>query len=263
MDFPNGNDAPNSSGCPNGTGSAPLPCAAPGAAGCMPHPREPPTVRQAPPETIGDVVSRILRLEEPPDELGPYAVAYHVKHGIVAPTREWLANEPHVYLDADHNVRTSSLHRDYSHVMAPVLGEAALMLAPGANALARGFAARGEASVASTGGEMASARVVRTIEYGEKVRNLLGELAERTYVSGGAEHAIITTTSGERLIVSGGPGGITSFPENLRRVIVHTHPRPTGPSAIDFTMLEQTGQRSSWVYELFSPDNPLTRFRRK
>jgi len=25
MDFPNGNDAPNSSGCPNGNGSAPLP----------------------------------------------------------------------------------------------------------------------------------------------------------------------------------------------------------------------------------------------
>jgi hypothetical protein len=36
MDFPNGNDAPNSSGCPNGTGTAPMPCAMPGEAGCLP-----------------------------------------------------------------------------------------------------------------------------------------------------------------------------------------------------------------------------------
>jgi hypothetical protein len=148
MDYPNGNDAPNSSGCPDGTGTAPRPCAAPGEAGCMPHPREPPTVRQAPPRTLGDAVGRILRLEEPPDEIGPYALAYHIKHGIVDPTRKWIAYEPHVYLDAEHNVRTSSVHRDYSHEMAPVLGEAALLLAPGANALARGgaFAARGPAA---------------------------------------------------------------------------------------------------------------------
>jgi RHS repeat-associated protein len=138
MDFPNGNDAPNSSGCPNGTGTAPRPCAAPGAAGCTPHPREPPTVRQAPPETLSDRVGRILRLEEPPDEIGPYSIAYHIKHGIVDPTRRWIANEPTVYLDADHNVRTSSVRRDYSHEMAPVLGEITLMVAPGANEFARG-----------------------------------------------------------------------------------------------------------------------------
>jgi hypothetical protein len=147
MDFPNGNDAPNSSGCPTGTGTAPRPCAAPGQAGCMPlHQREPPTVRQAPPKTFGDTVGRILRLEEPPDEIGLYSLAYHIKQDIVSPTLRWLANEPTVYLDADHNVRTSSVHRDYSHEMAPVLGQAALILAPGANALAHsGSAAAREA----------------------------------------------------------------------------------------------------------------------
>jgi RHS repeat-associated protein len=36
MEFPQGNDAPTSSGCPNGTGTAPRPCAAPGQAGCVP-----------------------------------------------------------------------------------------------------------------------------------------------------------------------------------------------------------------------------------
>ncbi|NUQ73297.1 MAG: RHS repeat-associated core domain-containing protein, partial [Polyangiaceae bacterium] len=45
MDFPNGNDAPNSSGCPDGTGTAPRPCAAPGEAGCSPV-IGPPTVEE-------------------------------------------------------------------------------------------------------------------------------------------------------------------------------------------------------------------------
>jgi hypothetical protein len=138
MDFPNGNDAPNSSGCPNGTGTAPQPCAAPGEAGCIPYQPEPPTVRQAPPKTFDGIVGRILRLEEPPDEIGPYSLAYHIKHDIVNPTRKWLANEPQVYLDAENNVRTSSVHRDYSHEMAPVLAEVVLMVVPGTNALARG-----------------------------------------------------------------------------------------------------------------------------
>jgi hypothetical protein len=79
-----------------------------------------------------------LRLEEPPDEIGPYSLAYHIKHDIVNPTRKWLANEPQVYLDADNNVRASSVHRDYSHEMAPVLGEVVLMVVPGTKALARG-----------------------------------------------------------------------------------------------------------------------------
>jgi hypothetical protein len=45
----------------------------------------------------------------------------------------------------------------------------------------------------------------------------------------------------------------------IRRVILHTHPLPTGPSGVDFEMLIQTGQRSSWIYELFG--GGLTRFR--
>jgi hypothetical protein len=27
------------------------------------------------------VVVRILMLDEPPDEIGPYSIAYHIKHG--------------------------------------------------------------------------------------------------------------------------------------------------------------------------------------
>ena len=85
------------------------------------------------------------------------------------------------------------------------------------------------------------------------------EVAERTYTSGGLEHAIVSMRSGERLIVHGGRGGI-EFGQGLRRVLLHTHPTTTGPSAADFAMLQQTGQRSSWIYELFG--GGLSRFKR-
>jgi len=159
MDFPNGNDAPNSSGCPDGTGTAPRPCAAPGQAGCTPpQQREPPTVRQAPLETV---VDRILMLDEPPDEIGPYSIVYHIKHGIVAPIQRWVANEPNVYLDADHNVRTSRVQRDYSHEMAPVLGEITLMVAPGAIALTRGESIAARAGAEITKGSQVTEQTIR------------------------------------------------------------------------------------------------------
>lgn len=70
---------------------------------------------------------------------------------------------------------------------------------------------------------------------------------------------------GGSLGLSSGPGawgetGGMSF-ENfaVRRVLLHTHPTPTGPSSVDFLMLQQTDQRSSWINELFG--GGLTRFR--
>jgi hypothetical protein len=147
--------------------------------------------------------------------------------------------------------------------MAPVLGEVVLMVVPGAKALARGesLAPRGGVSVASGGGAgSAPATLVREIAHGEKVSALIGEVAERTYTSGGLEHAIVSTQSGQRLLLQGGPSGMTFEGIAVRRVLLHTHPTATGPSAIDIAMLGQTGQRSSWIYELFG--GGLTRFRR-
>jgi hypothetical protein len=51
----------------------------------------------------------------------------------------------------------------------------------------------------------------------------LHPLDQRTYESGGLEHAIISLQSGERIIVSGGSGGI-QFGNDLERVLMHTHP---------------------------------------
>lgn len=105
-------------------------------------------------------------------------------------------------------------------------------------------------AVHSTGQHVLPATTVRTIGKGESIASLQAELAELTYKSGGLEHAVISLQNGTRTIVSGGRGGI-EFGSDLRRVIGHTHPTPTGPSAADFQMLRDTGQRHSYIYELF------------
>lgn len=114
----------------------------------------------------------------------------------------------------------------------------------------------GSGSVA-LGENILPAETVRQIRRGERVDDLIHELAELTCTTGGREHAIISLTDGRRLIVRGGEGGMT-FPDGLRRVIIHTHPRPTGPSPLDFEMCELTGQHSSWIHELFG--GGLTKF---
>jgi RHS repeat-associated protein len=105
-------------------------------------------------------------------------------------------------------------------------------------------------TVHSTGQHVLPATTVRSIGKGETIASLETELAELTYKSGGLEHAIISLKGGGRSIVSGGRGGI-EFGPDLKRVIGHTHPTPTGPSAEDFRMLRDTGQRHSYIYELF------------
>lgn len=60
----------------------------------------------------------------------------------------------------------------------------------------------------SGGGDILPATVVRQIQQGEKVSNLIDEVAQLTYESGGQEHAIVSLQSGDRVIVSGGTGGI-------------------------------------------------------
>jgi hypothetical protein len=121
-------------------------------------------------------------------------------------------------------------------------------------------ASKGGTSVASgMTGEILRATIIRTIAKGEKVDDLIRELAQSTYESGGLEHAIISLQGGGRVIVRGETGGI-QFGDDLKRVLLHTHPTTTGPSAADFRMLEQLGQRHSYIYELFG--GGLTRFDR-
>jgi hypothetical protein len=102
-------------------------------------------------------------------------------------------------------------------------------------------------------------QVVRTVAPGEKIANLIAEGKSLTYTTGN-EHALVRLASGERAIVSGGPGGITWSRGQVTRLFGHTHPYgtpPTGPSAADFKVLGKLGQRSSWLLE----HGQLTRFR--
>jgi len=107
------------------------------------------------------------------------------------------------------------------------------------------------------GGKILPASTLRRIRKGEKVDDLVRELAQATYESGGLEHAIVSLRNGTRIIVRGGSGGI-ELGDDVKRVIMHTHPRTTGPSAEDFDMLRQLGQRHSYIYELFG--GGLSRF---
>lgn len=94
-----------------------------------------------------------------------------------------------------------------------------------------------------------AATTVRQISKGEKWGDLTQEIAQRTYESGGREHAIISLKDGNRLIVQGGPGGMNFPGYDLKRVIAHTHPTSTGPSQIDFDMLKDLNQASSYIRE--------------
>ncbi|MCZ2341261.1 MAG: SEC-C domain-containing protein [Bacteroidales bacterium] len=153
-------------------------------------------------------------------------------------------------------VEVYGIEVEYFHNYYVGTGDDAMLVHNGPACLAKPIV------VASDGVNAATAQVVRQIGCGERVGDLIQELAQRTYASGGLEHAIISLRNGQRLIVSGGSGGITfeAFGVNLRRVILHTHPRVTGPSPPDFLMLQQLGQKSSWIYELFG--GGLTKFGR-
>ncbi len=125
------------------------------------------------------------------------------------------------------------------------------------------YAARRVVVAQGAKAEYEAAKTIRIIQKGEKVKDLLHECAQLTFESGN-EHGIVSLLSGERHLVVGGADGINlseTFGDQLRRVILHTHPKPSGPSAVDFTMLESLEQKSSWIYELFG--GGLTKYWRK
>jgi hypothetical protein len=110
------------------------------------------------------------------------------------------------------------------------------------------------------GGEAgAESKLVRVIQKGETLSALQEELVARTFQTE-LEHAIVSLKNGDRVILSGGPNGlrIVDLAAQVRRLILHTHPKTTGPSVVDFQMLKDLGQKSSWIYELFG--GGLTKF---
>jgi hypothetical protein len=101
------------------------------------------------------------------------------------------------------------------------------------------------------GGEAAEMAVVRTIQRGEKLSDIINEGKALTFETGN-EHALIKLATGERALVSGGPGGINFAEGSVSRIFGHTHPYGTaavGPSGLDRLALQRLGQGSSWLVE--------------
>jgi hypothetical protein len=110
-----------------------------------------------------------------------------------------------------------------------------------------------------TGTRYAPMSVVRNIERGEKIANIVNEIKELTLTTH-KEHALVKLASGKRAIIAGGEEGITRLSGQVTRIFGHSHPyhlAPTGPSSLDLSALESLGQRSSYLFE----HGILSRFR--
>jgi hypothetical protein len=102
-------------------------------------------------------------------------------------------------------------------------------------------------SIASTLGESKPMQVVRTVEKGERLADIIDEGKGLTYMTGD-EHALVTLADGSRAIVSGGPGGIDFEAGQIIRLFGHTHPTVAGPSITDATALKALGQTQQSVF---------------
>jgi hypothetical protein len=99
----------------------------------------------------------------------------------------------------------------------------------------------------SGGGETAAMQVVRIIQKGEKLEDLVNEGKALLWESGGKEHAIVTLANGDRAIVSGGKGGIEFAEGQIQRIFGHIHPTSAPPSALDVEALRALGQSKQYV----------------
>jgi len=94
-------------------------------------------------------------------------------------------------------------------------------------------------------------QVLRTIQRGEKIADIMEEAKGITFTTGN-EVALVKLASGERALVTGGSGGITWSEGEVTRLFGHTHPYdvpPTPPSDFDVQALQQLGQRNSYILQ--------------
>jgi RHS repeat-associated protein len=110
--------------------------------------------------------------------------------------------------------------------------------------------------IVADGGQFVSEMsIVREIQKGEKISDLITLAQNRTYVYN-VEHAIVrlgpnSVAPGARVLVSGGRNGI-SFGDQISFIWGHTHPYPTGVSHWDRLSLNFLGQTKQYIYEGFN-----------
>ncbi|MEM9111658.1 MAG: hypothetical protein AAGC72_16780 [Planctomycetota bacterium] len=113
------------------------------------------------------------------------------------------------------------------------------------------------------GSNTAIARYVDDVPAGQNIDDLINDMKGQTWVKD-AEHALVTLTCGRRVIVSGGRDGIDFITDDsgklfvqvgdelqeVKRIMGHTHPSPTGPSQDDFDTMKALGQQRTYISEV-------------
>ncbi|MFP2928227.1 FG-GAP-like repeat-containing protein [Pyxidicoccus sp. 3LG] len=106
--------------------------------------------------------------------------------------------------------------------------------------------------VRSSGGlDVPTATILRNIQRGERVADILAEIDGLTRATH-KEYAVLVLENRKRVLVQGGRDGIDFSKLNVRRMVLHSHPRGSapGPSSYDFDVLAAYKQRSSWLLEV-------------
>lgn len=98
----------------------------------------------------------------------------------------------------------------------------------------------------SGAGAVALMEMVRLIEKGEKIDDIVNEAKGLTFTTGN-EHAVVKLTGGSRALVSGGLHGI-DFGDKITRVFGHTHPTSSLPSCVDVAALKKLKQSKQYVF---------------
>jgi hypothetical protein len=110
----------------------------------------------------------------------------------------------------------------------------------------------------------APAAFVRRIQRGETIKALVEEMKALAWVNF-VEYAVVQLATGDRVLVSGGQGGIEFLLNKeetavfmaldgsqvqVKRIYFHTHPRVTGPSEGDLKVLRILRQTRSYIFEI-------------
>ena len=117
-------------------------------------------------------------------------------------------------------------------------------------AASHSFVAPSGIRVASSGVDVAPMSTVRTIGRGERVTDLVNEAKSLTFTTGN-EHAVVKLANGDRVLISGGSGGI-KLTTDVTLVYGHTHPYgvlSNGSSPGDYAMLDELDQPFSYVID--------------
>ncbi len=129
----------------------------------------------------------------------------------------------------------------------PGLGELKITGRLGEGALKLLKLRRGVIVASRAGGKVLPMTIEKIIQKGTKLEEIINDIKGMIFTTG-KEHAVVTLTSGERAIVSGGEGGIQFAEGEIQTLFGHTHPTSAGPSSADFESLVILKQFRQYIF---------------